>query len=443
VLSQQQYARCVPCLRDLLVAKVKTAVRCRGLQAGDALAVAFSGGASSAALAHLLALFRSTKRADERPETHKTAFSMRLVHVDESAAHGLDAGAAAAAAAAVAAAAAPHCREGVTFHSVPLHSVFDDGDGDDDDDEAAAAAAAAAADALPRARLLRLLDCVGDPTGRDDLVTHLRTRALLAAASSLGCGRLALGHTSTALAVRVVAAAAKGCGYSLPADVQAADARYGAARPVVLYPMREVCAHDAALAVRHFGLATAAPGPVAAAAGADKRNVNALAARFVAAVQAHNRGGVANIMSAATRLQAFPWNEPPAAAQRADGGGGGGGGAATAEGEGRSGSSDLAAGGEVLCPLCFAPLADDELPGQPLDFQGAAGAGLCYSCATQIAGGGGGGGEAGDDVAALLPDDVRRGMAALAAAGGAAAGRAPGRVVPPAELRAAIADSLL
>lgn len=53
----------------------------------------------------------------------------------------------------------------------------------------------------------------------------LRRHLLLARAQALGCGRLALGDSGTRLAVRIVAGASKGAGFSLPGDVQAADAR--------------------------------------------------------------------------------------------------------------------------------------------------------------------------------------------------------------------------
>lgn len=67
---------------------------------------------------------------------------------------------------------------------------------------------------------------VSDATGREDLLRHLRTHALLAAARRLGCGKLARGDCATRLAAHVVAAAAKGCGYGLPGDVHLVDARW-------------------------------------------------------------------------------------------------------------------------------------------------------------------------------------------------------------------------
>lgn len=67
---------------------------------------------------------------------------------------------------------------------------------------------------------------VSDATGREDLLLHLRTHSLLAAARRLGCGKLARGDCATRLAAHVVAAVAKGCGYGLPGDVHLVDARW-------------------------------------------------------------------------------------------------------------------------------------------------------------------------------------------------------------------------
>lgn len=80
----------------------------------------------------------------------------------------------------------------------------------------------------------------------------------------------------------------------------------------------------------------------------------------------------------------------------------------------------------MLCPICFAPLADDEIPGSGCGGGGgsgsehtsggtgtavaAAAAGSCLSCYRQILG------SAPEQVAGALPDAVRQQMAALAAA---------------------------
>ena len=157
---------------------------------------------------------------------------MHIIHVDESAALGLPADQAATAAASVAAAAAAYCQQaGVQFHSVPLEDVFADSIADEKGSSGVTAAAGGLNEpdaqqlTEQRARLVALLAAVGDATGRADLVRHLRTHLLLRTAAALGCGRLARGDCATALAAHIVAAASKGCGYSLPGDVGLVDAR--------------------------------------------------------------------------------------------------------------------------------------------------------------------------------------------------------------------------
>lgn len=261
---------CHPCLHEQLLARVRGAVRLHALiLPRDAVALAFSGGRASAALLRFLALLRNPRpdraargQVRERrgqpaglrraghcvcshcccagacpcdtqpvlcclapPQVH---FTLHIIHVDESAALGLAPEAAAARAAAVAAAAAPYreaAGEGVRYHSVPLEAVFDEEGGT----SLAAALAGGSEDAErraeQRARLAALLAAVPDHTGRHDLARHLRARLLLRAAAALGCRRLARGDCATALAAHVVAAASKGCGYSLAGDVRLLDAR--------------------------------------------------------------------------------------------------------------------------------------------------------------------------------------------------------------------------
>lgn len=161
---------------------------------------------------------------------------MRLIHIDESAALGLDAGQAAAWRASVEAAVQGYCGDGVSYHCVPLEAVFNAG-GDAVGTGGLAGAPAAGAGVQQvqqeqeqqqrrqRERLQALLSAVEDATGREDLVSHLRARLLLHTTAALGCGRLARGDCATSLAAHIVAAAAKGCGYSLPGDVRLMDAR--------------------------------------------------------------------------------------------------------------------------------------------------------------------------------------------------------------------------
>ena len=174
-------------------------------------------------------------------------FTLHVLHIDESTAAGLSPEAAEAARVRVAAAAAPYCQPGVAFHCIPLDAVFEEeaegagtsllgsiGIGGSGSSGGGASPATAE---RQRERLAALLAAVRDPTGRADLARHLRTRLLLRCAAALGCGRVARGDSSTALATHIVAAASKGCGYSLAGDVRLVDARQAG--------MMRVAAHGA------------------------------------------------------------------------------------------------------------------------------------------------------------------------------------------------------
>ena len=245
------------------------------------------------------------------------------------------------------------------------------------------------------------------------------------------------------------------------------------------------------------------------------RSINALSAQFVAGLQQHHSGTVPNILGTTAKLQAFPWNHPPELAtpgadkrrrsrqqhlarlqeqeqqqQQEEG-----------HQEGRQQhqqtSRDVAAslasravcegGGAalvappcVLCPLCFAPLADDELPGSSSSSSsssssrgpptcggvpdpapaGPAAAALpfCLSCQEQVLGvaasaattaaaAGVAAGEAAAGLSSvvvdLLPPEVRREAGALARAGRQVEGSAGCVRLSPDELRQQIAEFLL
>ncbi|KAI7846117.1 hypothetical protein COHA_000378 [Chlorella ohadii] len=371
VVARGREPLCHPCLHEQLLSKVRNAVRVHSLiLPGDQLALAYSGGPASAALLHFLAQLRNPR--SDRPARGKVSFTLHVIHIDESAALGLSPEQQAAGIASVAAAAAQYCEGsegGVNFHCLPLEAVFDEATPAAAGADGSATAVCSSADgsigssglfgAAPRQeqrqRLQSLLASVRDPTGRQDLARHLRTRLLLRAAAELDCARLARGDCATTLAAHIVAAASKGCGYSLAGDVSARELGVVCAR------WRLPLADASALG----GAAGTAPAVV------DKKNINALAAAFVAGMEAHNPGSVPNILNTISKLEAFPWNDPPAPA-----------GPSVRPGHQQQGNSgqqqqqqdrqqqaseqqqqqqeQLAT---ILCPICLAPLADDELPG--------------------------------------------------------------------------------
>ncbi|KAL4435854.1 hypothetical protein ABPG77_000616 [Micractinium sp. CCAP 211/92] len=525
VVARGREPLCYPCLHEQLFAKVRNAVRLHGLiQPGETVALAFSGGPASAALLRFLTELRNPRI--DRPARGKVSFNLHILHIDESTARGLGPEAAAAARASVAAAAAQYVCSGsgtgVSYHCVPLEAVFEEQCNSEEAEGREAGEAAKSADPLAalaactsseqqRQRLQSLLGAVRDRTGGSDLARHLRTHLLLRCAATLGCSRVARGDCATTLATHIVAAASKGCGYSLPGDVQLLDARHGAALPSFFLPLREVSARELRTLSSHWRLplAEADARALAAPAGAghnlaapvDKKDINALAAAFIAGMEAHNPGSVPNILNTISKLRAFPWNElPPAPGQqqqRQQGAAQQGAAQqqqqqqqdAAASAQAASAGAAGASGGPrqqllpaVLCPICLAPLADDELPGSAelhssgsssehtSGGQGAAAAavsaGCCLSCYAQIlagcsapgvSAGRGGATEASSvsgssAVLAALPAVVSRRMAALAAAGQSAADAAAARASNGSasrsgcrveQLRAQIADFLL
>jgi hypothetical protein len=400
---------CLPCLHAAVAQRVRTAARGRGpLRAGDLVAVGYAGDAASVAAAALLAGVRTAGGEGGgrgRSGEERAAYRLVLLHVDERAAAGPSSDADAALvdafeadadadAAAVAAAAAQHA--GAPLIALRLEDAYSELE----------------SGGARRAALRALLAAAGDATGRADLARALRLRVLVAAAAAAGAPHLALATTATAAASAAVAAAAKGRGYALPADAGAADARRGARAPSLLRPLRGVSDADAAAALRHLGLE---PAPPQRATAPPPGDVDALSARFVAAVQAANPGGVGNILAALSRLEPFAFTEVPARG---------------------GGPPPSGPAGEALCPLCAAPLADDEVAALAAKSGGADAslcARLCDACVGAFA--------EGAAPAELLPADVRAGMAALGTAAGAAAA-ALGAAAPPAELRAAIAARL-
>jgi hypothetical protein len=470
VVVRQNEPLCAACLNAGVVGRVRAATKGRGLLLErDAALLALSGGPASAALLHCLLALQN--RNPNRPERGKVSFQLRLAHVDASAAAcGGKAAAAAATEAAAAArdaavrvAAAAGMADALTV--IPLERVYEDdvarlwarpcsgGERGQQQDrreeqplpqhlqqdrreeqrqhqagrEVQAEEQQALRDARYRERLQALLSAVGDATACEDLAAHFRAQLLRRAAAAAGCSKLLQGDTASAVAARVVADAAKGRGFSLPADIQAIDARWpaAAAQPavtdgeaaggclpgdggrdgkgggvggplVVLLPLREVSAKEAAAVASFAGLLPAhggggdgGGGVFAAGGGGRGGSVNALAAGFVEAMQANLPASVFTVLRTASHLQAFDFNAPaaagPAAAAaaavlagaRAAGSskGSGGGGSASAVGGGGgpcsaaaasgtqaagvgSSAPDLAGGpaAPALCRVCMAPL---------------------------------------------------------------------------------------
>jgi tRNA(Ile)-lysidine synthase TilS/MesJ len=483
---RQAEALCAPCLEASVLVKLRAATRAKGLiSEGQRVMVAVSGGVSSMVLLYALlqvghqhccwcsraacrcprwcppparvcAACSSTDACPPPPPRRlqvwnppgklskgRFPFELCAVHVDESAARGLTPAQARThhqqLADAVAALGFPG-----ELAVRPLHAVLQaeqrwDSDAQPPPDGLpvqqgdGAPACASAGDGSGAARLLQLLGSVTDVTGREDLAAALRHRLLLATAQQHGCSRLLLGDNASSMAVRIIADAAKGRAYSLPADIQLADARSsmaaqaspahaseeasgsGAAGVAVLHPLREVTSQEVAVlaAARQLQL-TEPPTPDAAAAkpllgAGGKSSINGLASNFVEAMQRSLPSSVFTVLRTASHLQPFGFNDPAAIAppggrqrQPRDAGGSGAsssGRHGEGSGGGEAGGPSRGAGDEVLCAVCSSPVA-------PVDVQawqrqagsgGSSGSSTgggtvgpsgvpCYSCRQQILG---------------------------------------------------------
>ncbi|KAL8226597.1 hypothetical protein R6Q57_016429 [Mikania cordata] len=152
--------------------------------------------------------------------------------------------------------------------------------------------------------LRNLMNKVGDATGKQDLLTHLRMLSLQKIAIENGYTKLVLGSCTSRIACHVLAATVKGQGYSLAADIQYADARWEV--PVVL-PLRDcplqelniLCNLDRLKIVEIF---------IKSCAG-----INDLVSSFVKILQEENPSRECMIVRTAGKLTPFPFNMIPEA----------------------------------------------------------------------------------------------------------------------------------
>jgi len=167
-------------------------------------------------------------------------------------------------------------------------------------------------------RLQALSSAVADPTGREDLLLSLHDQLLQRAAAALGCNRLLRGDSASRVAVRVIAEAAKGRGFSLPSDIQYFDGRHAAqGGPCLLQPLREVthkelrelCSYKGLPLLQLDGSSTAG---AAAGSSSGSNNVNALSERFVHEMEASLPASIYAIIRTAAHLEPFDFTEAAA-----------------------------------------------------------------------------------------------------------------------------------
>jgi cytoplasmic tRNA 2-thiolation protein 2 len=342
---RQNEPYCKECIEAGVIAKFRYATKGQGLIAtGDSVLLAFSGGAASAALLWCTLAMQSANSS--RPERGKVPFQLAVLHVDCSAAWGVPAERAQQRLQQLQTAAAA-AGYGGQLLALQLCDVFADQEqlqqllreqqqqpGMEQLQAQLQAVHLSVADQQQSSQqqqqqqwrqqwqqqLLQLLQAVSDTTGREDLAVHLQDSLLLRAAAVLGCSRMLRGESACRTAANIIAEAAKGRGFSVPADIQLLDARLlQQGGPAVLRPLREVTQKELAVLCAYKGIACwdkqmgqaqqgsgTSTGRGSSVHGA--ASVNKLAERFIADMQGSVPASIYTILRTASHLQPFGFN---------------------------------------------------------------------------------------------------------------------------------------
>ncbi|RYR01395.1 hypothetical protein Ahy_B06g080263 isoform B [Arachis hypogaea] len=310
---------CADCFRSNLFGKFRYAVTSNAMiSPTDKVLVAFSGGPSSRiALQYVHDLQeRAQKNFDACRDRSLPVFGVGVVFIDESAVVPIPSGEmdeAVGFVSSVVSCLAPPKKE---LHVVPIETIYssDSSDG--------------------KERLLKILNAVSDPTGREDLL---------------------------------------GQGYSLPADIQYVDARWEI--PVVL-PLRDCFAQEINMLCRLDGLKTLK------LSTSPSSTINGLVSSFVQLLQEENPSRESTIVRTAGKLIPFQFNKIP---EITDGHVP----LATRRRQKRYNlKSNESVSSESFCPLCNSPLDKSEIVNRSNHDNGSTGeffyAACCSSCQYQI-----------------------------------------------------------
>uniref|UniRef100_A0A7S0ULL5 Cytoplasmic tRNA 2-thiolation protein 2 n=1 Tax=Polytomella parva TaxID=51329 RepID=A0A7S0ULL5_9CHLO len=211
-------------------------------------------------------------------------------------------------------------------------------------------------------KLLSLVNAAPDITSREDLISSLRRRLVLRAATTVCARRLLTAFTADALAIRIVADVSKGRGFGIPSDLHLVDDRerrvalenslrsgltnsfrsglsnsneedmnedfnghnnsdvnvLSSPRPLpkflpptILHPFREVSSKELGFLCRYRKLSLVPPPlPGVAGGGAEDRSLNHIAANFMQNLQSIQAGTAFTVINTCTALQPFPFNFP-------------------------------------------------------------------------------------------------------------------------------------
>ncbi|XP_061340368.1 cytoplasmic tRNA 2-thiolation protein 2 [Gastrolobium bilobum] len=278
---------CADCFKSNLFGKFRFSVTSNAMiSPTDNVLVAFSGGPSSRVALQFVHDMqeRAQKNFDASRDRSLPVFVVGVVFIDESAVLPIPSNEMEEAIefiSSVVSSIAPPAKE---LHIVPIESVYNSDSSDG------------------KERLIKLVNAVSDPTGKEDMLLSLRMLALQKVASEFGYNRLVLGSCISRIASHVISATVKGQGYSLPADIQYVDARWEI--PVVL-PLRDCFAQEINMLCHLDGLKTIklSTGPCS--------SINSITSSFVALLQEENPSRESTIVRTATKLIPFQFNRIP------------------------------------------------------------------------------------------------------------------------------------
>ncbi|XP_015898174.3 cytoplasmic tRNA 2-thiolation protein 2 isoform X2 [Ziziphus jujuba] len=278
---------CGDCFRSNLFGKFRLAVTSNAMICPtDNVLVAFSGGASSRVALQFVheMQHKAQKNFDASRDRSLPVFGVGVAFIDESSiftvpedevTKGIED------IRLIVSSLTPPTKE---LHVVPIESLYssDSNDGSD--------------------RLKKLLDAVCDATGKEDLLVYLRMLSLQKIASENGYNRLVLGSCTSRIACHVLTATVKGHGYSLPADIQYVDSRWGV--PVVL-PLRDCLIQELNMLCHLDGLKTVELNKNPSS------SINGLVSSFVTLLQEENPSRECTIVRTAGKLTPFHFNRIP------------------------------------------------------------------------------------------------------------------------------------
>ncbi|XP_052174528.1 cytoplasmic tRNA 2-thiolation protein 2 [Diospyros lotus] len=278
---------CADCFRSNLFGKFRFAVTSNAMiSPSDKVLLAFSGGPSSRVALQFVHEIQSKaqKNFDASKDRALPVFGVGVAFVDESAIYPVPShefNDAIEDMKLILSNLTPPRKE---FHVVPIESIYSLDSGNVKD------------------RLKGFVNAIADATGKEDLLMHLRMSLLQKIALENGYTKLMLGSCTSRLACHVIAAAVKGQGYSLAADIQYVDARW---KIPVMLPLRDCLSQELDMLCRIDGLKTMKVFDI------PHSGINGLVSSFVKLLQEENPSRECTIMRTAGKLTPFHFNRIP------------------------------------------------------------------------------------------------------------------------------------